>query len=57
MTFPRKPSLRLVLGDQLDPALSALDGFDPAGDVVLMAEVGGEATYAPHHKQKLVFCL
>ena len=37
-------SLVLVLGDQLDPSGAALDGFDPARDVVFMAEVAGEST-------------
>ena len=45
-------SLRLVLGDQLTRSLSALDGLDPAQDVVFMAEVAQETTYVPHHKQK-----
>jgi deoxyribodipyrimidine photolyase-related protein len=46
--------LVLILGDQLSRSLSALDGFDPKRDRVLMAEVGSEATYVRHHKQKLV---
>ena len=46
-------TLRLVLGDQLSDRLSALEGLDPARDVVLMAEVQDEATYVPHHKQKI----
>ncbi len=46
-------SLRLVLGDQLTDDLSALRDLDPKTDVVLMAEVLGEATYVKHHKQKL----
>jgi deoxyribodipyrimidine photolyase-related protein len=45
--------LRLVLGDQLSDDLSALEGLDPATDVVLMAEVREEATYVGHHKQKI----
>ncbi|WP_236037387.1 cryptochrome/photolyase family protein [Belnapia arida] len=49
--------LRLVLGDQLSPNIAALDGLDPAHDVVLMAEVMRECTYVPHHKQKLVLVL
>ncbi|RZJ82385.1 MAG: cryptochrome/photolyase family protein, partial [Brevundimonas sp.] len=48
-----QPTLRLVLGDQLSASLSALDGLDPAHDVVLMAEVRDEATYVRHHKQKI----
>jgi deoxyribodipyrimidine photolyase-related protein len=46
-------TLRLVLGDQLSDTLSALADLDPARDVVLMAEVRDEATYAKHHKQKI----
>ncbi len=48
-------SLRFILGDQLSHGLSALRGFDPARDAVLMAEVSEEARYVPHHKQKLAF--
>jgi deoxyribodipyrimidine photolyase-related protein len=44
--------LILVLGDQLSEGLSALRDAR-AGDVVLMAEVMAEATYAGHHKKKL----
>lgn len=50
-------SLRLVLGDQLTRDLSSLRDVDPARDVVLMVEVGDEAVYVRHHKQKLVFIL
>ncbi len=46
--------LVLLLGDQLSRSISALEGFDPARDRVLMAEVASEATYVRHHKQKLV---
>lgn len=48
-------TLRFVLGDQLTRGLSSLDGLDPARDVVLMAEVRGEATYVPHHPKKIAF--
>ncbi len=44
--------LILVLGDQLTPSLSALQAAGK-GDVVIMAEVMGEATSAPHHPQKI----
>ncbi len=47
--------LRVVLGDQLSTALSSLRGADPSRDVVLMAEVAQEATYVPHHPQKIIF--
>lgn len=45
--------LVLVLGDQLTEALPALRAADPARDVVMMAEVMAEATYARHHPQKI----
>lgn len=48
-------TLRLVLGDQLSHHLPSLRGLNPAQDVVLMAEVMGEATYVPHHPQKIAF--
>ncbi len=48
-------SLRLILGDQLSPDIATLRGVDKTRDVLLMVEVAAEATYAPHHKQKLAF--
>jgi deoxyribodipyrimidine photolyase-related protein len=39
--------LILVLGDQLDVASSAFDGFDPAQDSLWMAEVAEESTHVP----------
>lgn len=48
-------ALRLVLGDQLTPNVAALRDIDPARDVVLFAEVDGEATYVRHHKKKIAF--
>ncbi|MFN3606339.1 MAG: cryptochrome/photolyase family protein, partial [Cypionkella sp.] len=50
------PRLILVLGDQLTPSLSALAGARPS-DVVVMAEVMAEGTYAPHHPQKIALIL
>lgn len=47
--------LVLVLGDQLSPHLSALRKCDKAQDIVVMAEVMGEATYVPHHPKKIAF--
>jgi deoxyribodipyrimidine photolyase-related protein len=47
-------TLRLVLGDQLSGNLASLQDYE-AGDVVLMAEVAGEATYVKHHKKKIAF--
>jgi len=37
--------LVLVLGDQLDEASAAFDGFDPACDSVWMAEVAEESEH------------
>ncbi len=44
--------LVVVLGDQLDEALSALDGFDPQLDAVWMAEVAEESTHVWSAKQR-----
>lgn len=46
--------MRLILGDQLTREISSLRDLDIAEDIVLMAEVPAEESYAPHHKQKLV---
>ena len=54
MTKPDQ-HLILILGDQLSLSLSSLRQGDKFRDVVLMAEVMAEATYAGHHKKKLVF--
>lgn len=48
-------TLRLVLGDQLSPAIASLQGADLETDTVLMAEVSSEATYVRHHKKKIAF--
>jgi deoxyribodipyrimidine photolyase-related protein len=53
MTLPDQ-QLILILGDQLSPTLSSFRHADKARDVVLMAEVMAEATYARHHKKKFV---
>lgn len=47
-------SLRFILGDQLSHDVASLRGAAP-GDVVLMVEVAEEATYVPHHPQKIAF--
>lgn len=47
--------LVLVLGDQLSPDIAALKAADKETDVVVMAEVGDEATYVPHHPKKIAF--
>ncbi|MBB4065358.1 cryptochrome/photolyase family protein [Gellertiella hungarica] len=48
-------TLRLVLGDQLARSMTSLTDLDRERDVVLMAEVMDEASYVPHHKQKIAF--
>jgi deoxyribodipyrimidine photolyase-related protein len=45
--------LVLVLGDQLTPSVAALRNANKAEDVVVMAEVGAEATYVGHHPKKI----
>jgi deoxyribodipyrimidine photolyase-related protein len=50
-------TLRVLLGDQLTPGVGALSDLDPATDVVLMIEAREEATYVPHHKQKIALVL
>lgn len=50
-------TLRILLGDQLTPSISALAGAERASDVMLMMEVAEETGYVPHHKAKLVFVL
>lgn len=50
-------AVRFVLGDQLDHDLSALRDLDLEEDVVLLAEVRDEATYVPHHPQKIILIL
>ncbi|SEV91865.1 deoxyribodipyrimidine photolyase-related protein [Cognatiyoonia koreensis] len=47
--------LVLVLGDQLSPGVAALKKADKTSDVVVMAEVMGEATYVQHHPKKIAF--
>ena len=49
--------LVVVLGDQLDRASAAFDGFDPAQDAVWMAEVSDESTQVWSAKQRTVMFL
>ncbi len=49
--------LVLVLGDQLTPDIAALKAADRDRDLVVMAEVMGEATYVRHHPQKIALIL
>ncbi len=45
--------LIVILGDQLSPALASLRDAQ-SDDIILMAEVGSEASYVKHHKHKIV---
>lgn len=49
--------LVLVLGDQLDPNAAAFDGFDPARDVVWMAEVAAESEHVWSTKPRIAMFL
>lgn len=49
--------LVLVLGDQLDPAASVYDDFDPAQDAVWMAEVAEESTHVWSHRARIALFL
>lgn len=46
--------LRVVLGDQLNLAISSLRDCDSKHDIILICEVKTEANIVPHHKKKLV---
>jgi deoxyribodipyrimidine photolyase-related protein len=49
--------LFVVLGDQLDPKVSALAQLDKARDAVVMFEVAEESTHVPSHKQRTALFL
>ena len=49
--------LVLVLGDQLSDGVAALKAADKSEDVVVMAEVGDETSYVPHHPKKIALVL
>ena len=48
-------TLRLILGDQLNAAISSLSDVDANNDIIWMCEVWDEATYVKHHKKKIAF--
>ena len=54
---PEVRNLVLVLGDQLDHASAAFDGFDPAQDCVLMIEAAGESQHVWSHKARTTLFL
>ncbi len=45
----------LILGDQLHSDLASLRVLDKSKDRIVMAEVAAEASYVPHHQQKIAF--
>ncbi len=47
----------VILGDQLDEAAQALQGFDPVQDLVWMAEAMDESTHVSSSKQRTVVFL
>ena len=49
--------LILILGDQLDLRSSALKGFDPQKDEIIMVESANEAQYVWSHKAKIALFL
>lgn len=50
-------NLVIILGDQLDEGSSAFEGFDPAQDVVWMAEVAQESTHVWSARQRIAVFL
>lgn len=59
-TTPSSQAVRnlvLVLGDQLDETAAGFDRFDPARDVVWMAEAPDESTHVWSHKARIVLFL
>jgi deoxyribodipyrimidine photolyase-related protein len=57
MTTPPCRHLILILGDQLDAKSSALEGIDPAQDVVLMVEAFEESRHVWSHKTRTTLFL
>ena len=46
-------NLIVLLGDQLSPALASIQQASK-DDLILLAEVGSEASYVKHHKHKII---
>ncbi|MCB8875678.1 cryptochrome/photolyase family protein [Acidisoma silvae] len=55
MSKKHRPKLRFILGDQLSRDIAALRDAEPATDILLLAEVGTETDYVPHHPKKIAF--
>ena len=56
-SVPSCRSLVLILGDQLDPTAAVFDDFDPAKDVVFLAEVVAESTHVLSSKPRIAVFL
>ena len=54
---PRTRSLIIILGDQLDADAAVFDDFDPARDVLWMAEVAGESEHVWTSKPRIAVFL
>jgi deoxyribodipyrimidine photolyase-related protein len=50
-------NLIVIFGDQLDHQSAVFAGFDPARDLIWMAEVKGEATHVRSHKVRIALFL
>jgi len=50
-------SLRIILGEQLSPGISCLDGYDHQYDTVLMIEALEDISNVFYHKKKIAFLL
>lgn len=48
-------ALRVIFGDQLSHSISSLSNINKQDDIVLICEVGDEATYVKHHPKKIAF--
>lgn len=57
MSTPAVRHMVIVLGDQLDREASGFDGFDPAKDMVWMAEASAESTQVWSAKARIVMFL
>ena len=55
--MPPIRNLVVIFGDQLDHESNALQGFDPAHDLVWMAEAAGESTHVLSHKVRIAYFL
>jgi len=50
-------NLVVIFGDQLDLESNALQAFDPARDLIWMAEASGESTHVLSHKVRIAYFL